>query len=102
MLGEVVSAAGAGKKYAPASLGWDEAGGGSTLNVRCRRLCHFAFQPGSWVPEVRGLAGIAELAQTVALVVLCAYGLAVAERFEAHPLAHILFWPSRKWRRLLF
>jgi hypothetical protein len=54
------------------------------------------------VVEVRGLAGIVELAQTVALVALCAYAIVVAERYEAHPLAHIYFWPSRKFRRLLF
>jgi hypothetical protein len=54
------------------------------------------------VAEVRGFAGIVELAETVALVSLCAYALVVAERYEAHPLAHIYFWPSRKFRRLLF
>ncbi len=54
------------------------------------------------VAEVRGLAGIVELTQTVSLVALCAYALVVAERYETHPLAPIYFWPSRKLRRLLF
>lgn len=54
------------------------------------------------VAEVRGLEGIVELAQTVVLVASCAYGLVIAERYEAHPLAHIYFWPSRKFRKLLF
>jgi hypothetical protein len=54
------------------------------------------------VAEIRGVAGFVELAQTVALAALCAYALIVGERYEAHPLAHILFWPSPKFRRLLF
>ena len=57
---------------------------------------------GVRVAELRGLTGIVELTQTVALVVLCAYARVVAERYEAHPLAHVLFWPSPKFRRLLF
>src|SRR5215469_9719069 len=54
------------------------------------------------VAEVRGLAGVVELAQMVVLVASCAYGLVIAERYETHPLAHIYFWPSRKFRKLLF
>ena len=54
------------------------------------------------VAEIRGVAGFVALAQTVALVGLCAYALVVGEKYEAHPLAHILFWPSPKFRRLLF
>jgi len=54
------------------------------------------------VAEVSGLVGIVELTQTIALVALCAYTLVVAERHQAHPLAHIYFWPNRKLRRLLF
>jgi hypothetical protein len=54
------------------------------------------------VTEIRGAAGFVELAQTVALAALCAYALIVGERYQAHPLAHILFWPSPKFRRLLF
>ena len=54
------------------------------------------------VAQFRGLAGIVELTETVALVALCAYALVVAERYGAHPLAHILFWPRPKFRRLLF
>jgi len=54
------------------------------------------------VLQVRGFAGIVEFTQTVALVGLCAYALVVAERYEAHPLAYIYFWPSRRFRRLLF
>ena len=53
------------------------------------------------VVEVRGRAGFVELTQTVAPVILCAYALVVAERYQAHPLANILFWPSPKFRRLL-
>ena len=54
------------------------------------------------VAEIRGVAGFVELAQTVALAALCAYALIVGERYEAHPLAHILFWPRPRFRRLLF
>lgn len=54
------------------------------------------------VAEVRGLEGIVALAQMLVLVASCACGLLIAERYEAHPLAHIYFWPSRKFRRLLF
>lgn len=54
------------------------------------------------VAEVGRLEGIVELAQMVALVGSCAYGLVIAERYEAHPLAHVYFWPSRKLRKLLF
>src|SRR6185437_7524425 len=54
------------------------------------------------VAEARGLAGIIDLTQPVAFMGLCAYALVVAEGFEAHPLANILIWPSRKSRRLLF
>src|SRR5215469_9771320 len=54
------------------------------------------------VAEVRGLEGVVELAQLVVLVASCAYALAIAERYEAHPLAHIYFWSSRKFRKLLF
>ena len=54
------------------------------------------------VAEVRGLEGIVELAQMLVLVASCACGLLIAERYEAHPLAHIYFWPSRKLRKLLF
>jgi hypothetical protein len=54
------------------------------------------------VAEVRGLAGILELLQLLLLVAVSAYVLAVAERYEAHPLAGIYFWPSRKLRKLLF
>ena len=55
------------------------------------------------VAEIRGLGGIVESTQTVALVAICAYALVVAaERFDAHPLAYIILWPNRKLRRLLF
>jgi hypothetical protein len=54
------------------------------------------------VAEIRGLGGIVELTQTVALVAICAYALVVAEQFEAHPLAPIILWPNRRLRRLLF
>ena len=54
------------------------------------------------VAEVRGLAGIGELVQLLLLVAVSAYGLVVAERYEAHPLADIYFWPSRRFRKLLF
>ena len=54
------------------------------------------------VAQIRGVAGFVELTQTVALVGLCAYALVVAEKYEAHPLAHVLFWPSPKFRRFLF
>ena len=54
------------------------------------------------VAETRGVSGCVELTQTVAPVGLCAYALVVAEKYQAHPLAHILIWPSPKFRRLLF
>src|SRR5215472_7941989 len=54
------------------------------------------------VAQFSGLAGFVELTQTVALVALSAYALVVAERYETHPLAHILFWPRPRFRRLLF
>jgi hypothetical protein len=54
------------------------------------------------VAEIRGVAGFVELTQTVALLSLCAYALVAGEKYQAHPLAHILFWPSPKFRRLLF
>jgi hypothetical protein len=54
------------------------------------------------VAEARGFAGIVELTQTVALIGLCTCALVVAEQIEAHPLANILIWPSRKFRRILF
>ena len=53
------------------------------------------------VAEIRGVAGCVELTQTVALVGLCAYALVVGEKYQAHPLAHILFLPSPRFRRLL-
>ena len=54
------------------------------------------------VAEFRGVAGIVELVETVALLAACAYALVVAERYEAHPLARLYVWPSRKLRKLIF
>jgi hypothetical protein len=54
------------------------------------------------VAEVRGLAGIIELIPLLLLVAVSAYALVVAERYAAHPLAGIYFWPSPKLRKLLF
>ena len=54
------------------------------------------------VAAVRGLAGLTELMPLLLLVAVSAYGLAVAERYVAHPLAGIYFWPNPKFRKLLF
>jgi hypothetical protein len=54
------------------------------------------------VGEARGLAGIGELIQLMLLVAVSAYALVVAERYAAHPLASIYFWPSQRFRKLLF
>lgn len=45
---------------------------------------------------------MSELVQLLFLVAVSAYGLVIAERYEAHPLADIYFWPSRRFRKLLF
>lgn len=52
------------------------------------------------VAEVKGIAGILELAQQLTLVAMCVAGLVVVERYETN-LADV-YWPSPAFRRLVF